>query len=286
MTTGKTAKHLIKFAIPLVLGNIFQLTYNAVDSIIVGRFVGKDALASVGTANPIMNIITFFIIGICLGSSVLMSEFYGKGDLKTFKQEVSTAMIAGLLFTVSILFVCVIFARPLLMLIRTPNEILEEAAGYLRILFSGLLFIFLYNFYSSTLRSIGDTKTPLLFLIISSSLNVLFDLLFVVGFRMGVRGAALATILAQGICVLLCIGYVKKKIPLLHFSKNDIVFKKDLLKKTLSYSFVTAMQQSCLYIGKVLVQSAVNPLGVDTIASFNAVNRIDDHLYRAKSRCE
>jgi putative MATE family efflux protein len=279
MTNGNISNHLIKFAVPLVLGNLFQLTYNAADSIIVGRYVGTSALAAVGTANPIMNIIIFLIVGICMGASVLMSEYFGANDIKKFKSEVSTTMIAGLIFTGIIIIICVILVEPILRLIQTPQEIISDAATYLRIIFIGLIFTFLYNVYASTLRSIGDSKSPLIFLIISAILNVVMDIIFVVYFNMGVAGAAIATVTAEMFSSLFCIIYVYKKVPLLHFSKNEIVLDKDLLKRTISYSSVTAMQQTCLYVGKVLVQSAVNPLGVDAIATFNAVNRVDDFAF-------
>ena len=279
MTNGNISNHLIKFAVPLVLGNLFQLTYNAADSIIVGRYVGTSALAAVGTANPIMNIIIFLIVGICMGASVLMSEYFGANDIKKFKREVSTTMIAGLIFTGIIIIICVILVEPILKLIQTPQEIISDAATYLRIIFLGLIFTFLYNVYASTLRSIGDSKSPLIFLIISAILNVVMDIIFVVYFNMGVAGAAIATVTAEMFSSIFCIIYVYKKVPLLHFSKDEIVLDKNLLKKTINYSSVTAMQQTCLYVGKVLVQSAVNPLGVDAIATFNAVNRVDDFAF-------
>ena len=279
MTTGNIPKHLVKFAVPLVLGNLFQLTYNATDSIIVGRFVGKNALAALGTANPIMNIVMFFIVGICMGASILMSEYFGAGDIKKFKKEVSTTMIAGLIFTIIMISICVIMAKTILMLIRTPDDILVDATNYLRIIFFGLIFTFLYNIYASTLRSIGDSKTPLIFLIISSILNVVMDIIFVVYFKMGVSGAALATVIAEMFSSIFCITYVYFKIPILRFAKKEIVLDRALLKSTVNYSWVTAMQQTCLYVGKVLVQGAVNPLGVDAIATFNAVNRVDDFAF-------
>ena len=279
MTAGNIPKHLIGFAVPLILGNLFQLSYNAADSIILGRFAGTSALAAVGTANPIMNIIIFFIVGICLGASVLMSEYFGSGDMKKFKREVSTTMLAGFVFTVIMIILCVILTKPILRLIQTPEEILPSAASYLRIIFCGLIFTFLYNIYSSTLRSIGDSKIPLIFLIISSLLNVVMDLIFVVYFNMGVDGAAIATVIAEMLSSVFCIIYVYKKIPLLRFSKQEIVLDRTLLKITMKYSWVTAMQQTCLYVGKLLVQGAVNPLGVEAIATFNAVNRIDDFAF-------
>ena len=279
MTAGNISKHLVSFTIPLILGNLFQLSYNAADSIIVGRFVGTNALAAVGTANPIMNIIMFFIVGICIGASVLMSEYFGSGSIKKFKREVSTTMIAGFIFTVVMIIFCLVLTKPILRFIQTPEEILSDATSYLRIIFCGLIFTFLYNVYSATLRSIGDSRTPLTFLIISSFLNVVMDIIFVVYLKMGVNGAAIATVIAEMFSSLFCIIYVYKKIPLLHFKKEEIVIDRALLKITMKYSWVTAMQQTCLYVGKVLVQGAVNPLGVTAIAAFNAVNRVDDFAF-------
>jgi len=279
MTHGNIPKHLVRFAIPLILGNLFQLSYNAADSIIVGRYVGTNGLAAVGTANPIMNIAMFFIIGICMGASVLMSEFFGQGDIKKLKREVSTTFISGFIFTVIIIIACIILTKPILLMIKTPTIILAASTSYLRIIFCGLVFTFLYNVYAATLRSVGDSKIPLLFLIISSVLNVLMDIIFVVYLHMGVNGAAIATVTAEAISSVLCIAYAYIKVPMLRFTKKELIIDKSLLRITISYSWVTAMQQTCLYIGKVFVQGAVNPLGVESIATFNAVNRVDDFAF-------
>jgi Na+-driven multidrug efflux pump len=213
MTVGRISPQLIRFAIPLILGNFFQLTYNAADSIIVGRFVGPNALAAVGAASPIMNIIIFMIVGICLGMSVLMSEFYGSGDLKKLKREISTSFIAGGIFTLILIILGIIFSRTILSFMNTPDEIIDDATHFLQIIFIGLIFTFIYNIYASTLRSMGNSKVPLYFLITSSIMNVIMDILFVVVFKMGVVGAACATVTAEAISALLCIYYVWKKIP-------------------------------------------------------------------------
>ncbi len=279
MTTGNIEKHLISFAVPMILGNMFQLTYNAVDSIIVGRYVGEKALAAVGTANPIMNIIIFFIIGICMGASVLMSEFFGAGELEKLKREISTTIIIGSIFAIVVSIICIFLAKPILSLIQTPEEILNEATHYLKIIFSGLIFTFIYNVYASTMRSMGDAKTPILFLMISSVTNVILDLIFVAVLHMGVAGAAYATVIAEALSGVLCVFYAYKKIPILQLTRKDFVIERAFVGKTISYSWVTSMQQTCLYVGKVFVQGAVNPLGVDSIATFNAVNRVDDFAF-------
>ncbi|MDD3429405.1 MAG: MATE family efflux transporter [Oscillospiraceae bacterium] len=279
MTQGNINRQLLGFAIPTILGNLFQLTYNAADSIIIGRFAGKEALAAVGTANPLMNIILFFIIGICLGASVLMSEFYGAGDIDKLKKEISTAMLCGGVFTFIVSAVFIVMAKPMLILMRTPQAIVASAASYLHIILLGLIFTFLYNIFAAALKSIGDSRTPIVFLALASVLNVCLDIIFIKLCGWGVRGAALATVIAEAVSGLLCVVYVYKNITVIQINRNQWHIDKQLLKSTLSYSWASAMQQTCLYVGKVLVQAAVNPLGVDSIATFNAVNRIDDFAF-------
>ena len=280
MTKGGIRAHLVRFAVPLILGNIFQLTYNAVDSIIVGKFVGNQAQAAIGISAPLMKVIIFFIVGICNGTSVLMSEYFGAGDHRKFRREVSTAMIVGIVFALCIALATCIFVRPVLQLIRTPDEIMDITAGYLRIVCAGLVFTFLYNIYAATLRSIGDARTPIYFLIFSSVLNVALDLVFVVGLKAGVYGAALATVISQGISSVLCMIYIRRFVPLLSIPRGEMTVDRALLKDTIHYSWSTGMQKITLNVGKVLVQSCVNPLGVDTIAAFNAVTRVDDFVFQ------
>lgn len=279
MTTGKIHGPLVRFTVPLVLGNLFQLTYNAVDSIIVGRFVGTGALAAVGAANPIMNIVIFFVAGICMGASVLMSEFFGARNTGALQREISTSLLAGCAFSVAVSVLGWLAATPLLRLIRTPEEILPDASAYLRVIFIGMIFTFLYNFYANTLRALGDSKTPLYFLIISAVLNIVADLVFVVQLHMGVLGCGIATVLAQAASCLFCVVYIRLKVPVLQLGRRWLVFDRTLLRRTVSYSWTSAMQQTTLYVGKLLVQMVVNTLGVDTIAAFNAVNRIDDFAF-------
>lgn len=279
MTKGNIPKQLISFALPLILGNMFQLTYNMVDSIVIGKFSGKESLAAVGASSPIMNIIIFFIVGICMGASVIMSEYYGEGNEDKLRNEVSTTIIVGLIFTVAVSILCSVFIKPILYLIQTPEEIINLATTYLRIILLGLIFTFFYNVYSSALRSIGDSKTPIIFLMIASVINVALDILFVGVLKMDVAGAAYSTIIAQAFSAIACMIYVYKRVPLLQVKKNQWKVDGVLLKKTLHYSWATAMQQTCLYFGKLLVQGAVNPLGVDVIATFNAVTKVDDFAF-------
>lgn len=185
MVHGPIFKHLIVFTIPLVLGNIFQLIYNTTDSIIVGRLVGKNALAAVGTCAPIMNLAILLISGMCMGASILMSSLYGLGDIEKLKRQISTTMIGGCIFSIvfSVLMVCL--AHPIMWLIHVPSEVINIALQYLRIIYMGLIFTFIYNFLANTMRALGDSKTSLYFLIISAVLNVFGDLFFVGVLRWG-----------------------------------------------------------------------------------------------------
>ncbi len=279
MTTGNIPRHLVSYAVPLVLGNVFQLTYNAVDSIVLGRFAGTVPLAAVGVASPVMNIVIFVLVGLCMGASILMSGFFGAEDYGTLKRQISTALFPGLAFTAVLSAVGIAFVRPLLHLIRTPPELLDTAASYLRIVFGSLAFTFLYNLFASALRSVGDSRTPIVCVVISAVLNGVLDFVFVARCDWGANGAAWATAGAQVVSAVLCVGYVYARQPLLRILARDVVVDAALLKKTVQFSWVSAMQQTCLYVGKLFVQGAVNPLGVGTIAAYNAVTRVDDFAF-------
>lgn len=279
LTEGNIKKQLISFSIPIILGNIFQLTYNAVDSIIVGRFIGKDALAAVGTVNPIMNIVILGITGICIGASVLMSNLFGAGKYEDLKKELSTTLLFGAFFSVIITMLGVLCSTGILRLMKVPEDIIGEASIYLKIIFLGMPFTYLYNAFASALRSVGDSKTPILFLGFASILNGLLDLIFIAGFGFGIITSALTTIIAEAASALLCIYYVNRKVSMLRLKRAELKLDRRLLKETLKHGSITALQQSCQPIGKLLIQGAINPLGVDTMAAFNAVNRVDDFAF-------
>lgn len=276
MTRGRIMPQLITFTIPLILGNLFQLTYNAADSIIVGRFVGDDALAAVGTSGPIMNMAILFISGLCMGAGILMSTLFGAKEKEKLECQISTTLIGGLGFSFIVTLIMICLAPSVLKLINVPENIIEEAVFYLRIIFVGLVFTFIYNFLSNTLRALGDSKTPLYFLIISALFNIAGDLFFVVGLNWGVGGSAVSTVLSEALCCLCCAVYVKKKVPILCLGRKWFVFKRQLLFKTFSYGITSALQQMCVQLGKVFVQAIVNAQGVAFIAAFAAINRVDD----------
>ena len=275
MTQGNIRKHLLRFAVPLLVGDIFQQLYNTVDSIIVGRVVGEEAFAAVGVAHPVVNVILFLIVGICVGASVLMSQMYGSGDREGFRREVSTAFLLGAVGAVGIGLAAILFVNPLLRLIQTPENLMADTRIYLLTIFTGLIFTFLYNIYSAAFRAIGNAKASLFFLIFSSVVNVFLDLVFVALFDLGVFGAALATVLSQALSVVLCVAYSRMRVPELHLTRKELVLDRSLVKRTFSCSWISALQQASLHIGILLIQRAVNPLGTAAIAAYAAVSRLD-----------
>lgn len=279
MTTGPITPLLVNFTVPLVLGNLFQLTYNAVDSIIVGKFVGEDALAAVGTSNPLMTLAILFINGVCLGAGILVSTAFGAGDTRLVERQVSTTAIAGSVFSLVFSLACVILANPLLRLLQVPEEILPIAVNYLRIVFGGLLFTFFYNFLAATMRALGDSKSALYFLMISSVLNIGGDLFFVEVLDWGSEGCALSTVLSEALCCVFCLIYIRWKVPVLQLGRRWFIFDSSLLKKTISYGWTSAMQQATVQLGKIAVQAIVNTLGINAMAAFTAASRVDDFTY-------
>ena len=279
MTSGPITPLLIKFTIPLVLGNLFQLTYNAADSIIVGKFVGEDALAAVGTANPLMTLAILFINGMCLGAGILVSTAFGAGDTKLVERQVSTTAIAGTVFSLTFSALCVLLANPLLRLMQVPESILPIAVSYLRIVFAGLIFTFFYNFLAATMRALGDSKSALYFLMISAVLNIGGDLFFVQALNWGSAGCAISTVLSEAACCVLCVIYIRWKVPVLQLGKRWFIFDGKLLRKTVSYGWASAMQQATVQLGKIAVQAIVNTMGVNAMAAFTASSRIDDFAY-------
>lgn len=279
LTTGRITPLLVGFTVPLVLGNLFQLTYNAVDSIIVGHFVGREALAAVGICNPLMTLMILFLNGLCMGAGILIGTQYGAKDYDTLRRQISTTMLAGVLFSAVLSLICIVLAVPILTLMQVDPTILDMTCDYMRIVFTGLVFTYLYNFFSSTLRALGDAKSPLYFLIISAVINVFGDLFFVVVLKMGSVGCAISTVISEALSALFCVMYIQRRIPLLRLGKAWLVFDRTLLRRTVAYGWTSAMQQGTVQLGKIVVSSLVNTMGVPVSAAFAAVNRIDDFAY-------
>lgn len=279
MTKGAVMRPLISFTIPLILGNLLQLTYNAADSIIVGKFVGESALAAVGTSTPLMNFATLFISGMCMGASILISAQYGAKDYETMEKQISTTCIAGAVFSILFSILVIALTGPIFRLLRVPDEIKGEATVFLHIIFVGLIFTFIYNFLANTMRALGDSMTPLYFLMASSVINIIGDFLFVIVFRLGVMGSAISTVISEALCCVFCMVYIKKRIPILNLGRRWFVFAPSLLGRTVSYGTTSALQQMALQIGKIIIQVIVNAQGVTAIAAFAAINRVDDFAY-------
>ncbi|MBQ9009112.1 MAG: MATE family efflux transporter [Clostridia bacterium] len=276
MTQGSIPLHLIRYAIPMILGNLLQLTYNAVDSMIIGKCLGENALAAVSTSNPIMTIIVLGVSGLSMGASVLMSRFYGANDTEKVRREFATSLLFSIFCSLIVFLLGFVFSNAILRAIHTPEVILPEAGVYLRVMFFGFLLTFLYNLLAAAMRSLGDSRTPLISLSVSCILNILLDLLFVAVLHMGVFGAAFATVLSQLVSVLTQVILISRRMPILRLTRADLRMDPALLRETLSIGSLTALQQSAQPIGKVLIQSVINAQGVLAIGAFNAVCRIDD----------
>lgn len=276
MTQGNAKSHILHFAIPILLGNLFQLTYNAVDSIIIAKAAGTAALAAVGAANPVMNIIILGVSGLTIGASVLMSKAFGAKHEEEIKKAFSTLLILGLFFSAIVILFAFIGSRGLLKALKVPDEILPSSTHYLMIILLGMPFTYTYNAYAAAMRAVGDAKTPVRYLALSSCLNALLDAIFIIPFGMGVIGAGLATVIAQAISALLCFVHTQRNIPLICLRFSDMKLDRKIMHETLSYGSVTALQQSCQPIGKLLIQCSINSLGIGSIAVFNAVSRVED----------
>lgn len=279
MTKGKPNKLILKFALPMILGNIFQQIYNLVDTIVVGRFVGAQALAAVGSSFAIIAFITSIIIGLAMGVGILFAQFYGAKELDKFKETTITAVVFIGVITAILMVVSILGINMILKLFNMPVELMNSSKEYLIIILFGLGFTFIYNLSTALLRAIGDSKRPLYFLIIASIINIVLDLVFVINFGLGVRGVAIATIIAQGVSALLASIYVFKNLYFIRFSAKDIKISKETFEVVAKYSILTALQQSIMNFGILIVQGLVNTFGVTVMAAFAAGAKIDSIAY-------
>ena len=213
-----------------------------------------------GICNPVSTLMILFLNGLCMGASILMGIQYGAKDYETLHRQISTTLLSGAVFSFFLTLVCVIFAVPILLLLQVDPSIMDMTVQYLRIIFLGLMFTFLYNFFSSTLRALGDSASPLYFLIISAILNIFGDLFFVIVLKAGSNGCAISTVLSEALCCLFCIIYIQKKVPILRLGKKWLVFDARLLKKTIAYGWASAMQQAADHFGVSLSDSDVDSL--------------------------
>jgi len=275
LTTGNETKSIVLFALPMLFGNVFQQFYNMVDSFVVGRFVGTTALAAVGTSFPVIFLMVALIMGVTMGTTVLVAQYYGAKDFRKVRAAVDTGYImlfwAGLGLTV----LGILATKPILALLKVPEEIMPEAAAYLRIIFAGMLPTFGYNAVAAILRGLGDSKTPLYLLIASTLINVALDLLFVVGFGWGVAGAAWATVIAQGASFFGAIFMLNSRNEFVRLSVKELRFDREILKQSLRIGLPSGVQQTLVAAGMMALSRIVNGYGTATIAGFAAASRLD-----------
>ncbi|EGT4531279.1 TPA: MATE family efflux transporter [Clostridioides difficile] len=278
LTTGHEGKSIFFFAMPMLIGSLFQQLYNTADSIIVGRFIGKEAMAAVSGANPIMFLLVAALMGVSLGFSILVSQFYGSGDLKKVKATIDTTYILLFIGSILISILGIVFGGPMLKLMNTPESVFTQSKLYLTIIFSGILFSAGYNSVSAILRGLGDSVTPLYFLIIATILNIVLDLTFIVVLRMGVEGVALATIMAQAVSFIISIIYLNKKHEVLKFKIKGIVYDNKIFKDGLRLGLPSGVQQMLFSIGNMALQFLVNSYGTSAMAAFGAGLRIENFI--------
>lgn len=275
MTVGNPTKLVIKFIIPLLIGNIFQQLYSMIDTIIVGKYVGTEALAGVGSTGAINFFILGFAIGMTSGFAVPISQAFGANDEKRLRHYVAMSIYLTIFVAIVLTLLSIYFLKPLLTITKTPMDIYNYAYNYMIVILLGLFTNMAYNMTASILRALGDSKTPLYFLILASFLNIVLDLIFILLFNIGVVGAALATVISQGVSALLCIFYISKKFEILKMKKVDFYYNQKSANILLNIGFPMAFQYSVIAIGSILLQSAVNRLGTIAVASYTVCCRIE-----------
>ncbi len=279
LTQGPITKTLLLFSAPMIAGNLLQQLYNVVDTLIVGHFIGPDALASVGASYALMVFLTSILLGLCMGSGVVFSMRFGAREMDELKNSLFVSFIFIGFITCLITAASFFFIDPILRLLQIPDDIREMTKDYLLVIFCGIGFTFLYNYFSSLLRGIGNSAVPLLFLAVSALLNIVLDLFFVVSCSMGVEGAALATVIAQGVSAVSLLVYCAFRVPLLRLERRHMRFGKAMLREISQFSLLTCAQQSVMNFGILMIQGLVNSFGVTVMAAFAAAVKIDSFAY-------
>lgn len=280
MTEGSPLKLIVKFAIPMAIGNLFQQFYNLVDSMMVGKLVSANALAAVGASSSVTFLFFALCNGIGSGGGIITSQYFGKDDEKSVKLCISNTAYLMLVFPLIIGTIAFILSKPLLILLETPADILPDAIAYVRVMCVGIMFVSLYNFSSSMLRALGDSKTPLVFLIISCFLNIGLDALFICTFKMGVLGAGIATLIAQLLSGVSCLIYAFKSNPYFKLSKEDLGFNKEISWKAIRLGVPLSLQFSLIAISCMALQRVVNSFGPVAVAAFTATNRVEQVIHQ------
>ena len=280
MTVGSEFNHIIKFALPMLAGNIFQQLYNIADSMIVGRYLGADALASVGATGSITYFFYTLCIGLATGIGILISQNFGAGNHENVKKYIANSAYVLGVFGIFISIISALLAPFLLKMLNTPTEIFDAAVGYMRISCMGTAAVAAYNWINSVMRSLGDSKTPLIFLVVASILNVILDLLFVVVFKWGVNGAAIATITAQGISAIGSIIFAFLKNPMFRISRENATFNNIYAKKCISTGVPIALQNVMVSVSMIYLQSVANIFGKTVVAAYTATMRVEQLIHQ------
>jgi putative MATE family efflux protein len=275
LTTGKEGKLIFQFAAPMLLGNIFQQLFSVIDAIVVGNYIGKEALAAVGASFPIIFMMVSLIIGLVMGTTVVIAQYFGAKDFVRVKRAIDTmyvySAVAGVITTVA----GMLLAEPMLRLLGLPEEIMPSAVLYLRIYFAGIIIFFGFNGTSAALRGLGDSKTPLYFLIIATVANIIFVLLFVGVFKWGIAGAAYATLLANGIAFALAIYWLNKTHKLIRIAIRGLHFDREIFRQSIRIGLPTGIQQTFVALGNLALMGIVNTFGTNVIAGFSVASRLD-----------
>lgn len=280
MTAGSPVRLILIFSIPLLIGNIFQQFYNLADSIIVGRFINADALAAIGATSSI----TFLFFALCngfgSGGGIIVSQNFGRGDTAQVKNSIVNTGYIMLVMPAAVGVVAFVLARPILAVLKTPADIFDDALIYIRLMCCGLLFVSVYNYVSSMMRALGDSKTPLYFLIFSCFLNAGLDLLFVCVLKKGVFGAGIATLISQFISNVLCVGYAFKFNPYFKFTKADLAYNPEIIRSTINLGLPLSLQFSMIAVSCMALQRVVNSFGPVAVAAFTASSRIEQIIHQ------
>ena len=274
MTAGRPLKLIFRFFFPVLLGELFQQAYNMADTAIVGRFVGVQAFAGVVATGALFALVIGFLLGICYGFAIPVAQCFGANDMRQMRKFFANAIYLAALISAVMTLLTVIYTRDILRLVGTPAEIFEEAAAYISVIFGGMSATMLYNLSSSVLRSVGDTRTPLFLLVLSSFLNIALDLLFILVFKLGVTGAALATILAQLLSGVLCMALIFRKYRILRIHGDEWRPDAACLKRLMNIGLPMALQISFTAVGSIIIQRAVNSMGLTAVAAVGAAEKV------------
>lgn len=275
LTQGSVSRQIFSFALPMVLGNVFQQLYSIVDSVVVGKFIGKEALAAVGSSFPVIYVLIAMVIGIGSGASVVISQYFGAREMDKVKRAVSTIFIFLFFASIAVTILGVSLSNPLFRLIGVPENVFEDATVYFRIYVAGQIFFFGYNGVTSVLRGLGDSRTPLYFTILATLTNITLDFVFVLVFDMGIKGVALATIIAHGTAFISAAIYLNRKHEIISFKLKEMVFDRTLFNQSLRIGLPTGFQQTVVAIGMAALINIVSQFGTSVLAAYTVASRID-----------